>query len=106
MGGISTAFGPPLVLYFTALRLPKDEFVAAIGVVWSFASLFLIAVFYGAGILAGERMVWSMAACLPVGIGLWIGIRLRSRIPQEPFRRLVGLALLLLGANLVRRGLQ
>jgi uncharacterized membrane protein YfcA len=47
-----------------------------------------------------------MAACLPVGIGLWIGIRLRSRIPQEPFRRLVGLALLLLGANLVRRGLQ
>lgn len=106
MGGVSTAYGPPLVLYFTALRLPKDEFVAAIGVVWSFASLFLIAVFFGAGILAGERMAWSVAACLPVGIGLWFGIRLRSRIPQVPFRRLVGLALLLLGANLVRRGLQ
>lgn len=106
LGGVSTAFGPPLLLYFTALRLSKDEFIAAIGVVWGFASLFLIAAFHGAGILAGERLVWSVVACLPVGIGLWAGIRLRSRIPQVPFRRLVGLALLVLGANLVRRGLQ
>ena len=106
LGGISTAFGPPLVMYFTALRLPKDQFVAAIGVVWSFASLFLIVAFHSAAVLAGNRIAWSMAACIPVGIGLWAGIRLRDRIPQQPFRRLVGFALLVLGANLVRRGLQ
>ena len=106
LGGISTAFGPPLVMYFTALRLPKEQFIAAIGVVWSFASVFLITTFYGASILAGERIAWSLAACIPVGVGLWIGIRLRNRIPQGPFRRLVGLALLVLGLNLVRRGIQ
>ena len=106
LGGISTAFGPPLVMYLTALRLSKDQFVAAIGVVWSFASVFLIATFYSASILVGERITWSLAACVPVGLGLWTGIRLRNRIPQEPFRRLVGLALLILGLNLVRRGIQ
>ena len=105
LGGISTAFGPPLLMYFSALRLPKAQFVAAIGVVWSFASLFLIAAFYSAAILIGERIAWSMAACIPVALGLWVGIRLRNRIPQEPFRRLVGLGLLLLGANLIRRGM-
>ncbi len=106
LGGISTAFGPPLVMYFTALRLSKEQFVAAIGVVWTFASVFLIATFYGASILAGERIAWSIAACVPVGLGLWIGIRLRNRIPQEPFRRLVGFSLLILGLNLIRRGIQ
>ena len=106
LGGVSTAFGPPLVMYFTALRLRKEEFVAAIGVVWSFASLFLIVAFHSTAILAGQRIAWSVAACVPVGVGLWVGVRLRDRIPQAPFRRLVGLALLVLGANLVRRGIQ
>lgn len=104
LGGISTAFGPPLVMFFTALRLPKEQFVAAVGVVWTLASLFLVAAFYGVSILAGERIAWSLAACVPVGVGLWLGVRLRRRIPQAPFRRLVGVALLILGLNLVRRG--
>ena len=105
MGGISTAYGPPLIMYLTALRLPKAEFVAAIGVIWTFAAVVLIVAFNRTGILVGERIGWSLAACIPVGIGLWIGSRVRDRIPQEPFRRLVRLALLLLGANLIRRGL-
>jgi uncharacterized membrane protein YfcA len=105
LGGISTAFGPPLILYFTALRLPKDQFVSAIGVVWTFSSLFLLVAFQGSGVLNGERFLWSLGACAPVGIGLWLGIRLRGRIPQTLFRRLVAVALVLLGLNMVRRGL-
>lgn len=105
LGGISTAYGPPLIMYLTALRLPKVEFVAAIGTIWSFAALVLIVAFNRSGILDGERFWWSLAACVPVGFGLWIGSRLRDRIPQEPFRRVVRLALLVLGANLLRRGL-
>ena len=106
LGGISTAFGPPLVMYFAALRLPKDQFVAAIAVVWTFASVFLILALHGASILVEERIAWSAAACIPVGLGLWVGVRMRNRIPQEPFRRIVALALLILGANLIRQGMQ
>ena len=106
LGGVSTAFGPPLIMYLTALRLSKAEFVAAIGAIWTFASLMLIVAFHQSGILVGERAWWSLAACIPVGAGLWLGSRLRDRIPQEPFRRLVRLALLLLGVNLIRRAIQ
>ena len=105
LGGVSTAYGPPLIMYLSALRLSKVEFVAAIGAIWTFASLVLILAFHLSGILVGERLWWSLAACIPVGLGLWLGSRLRDRIPQEPFRRLIRLALLLLGANLVRRAL-
>lgn len=106
LGGVSTAYGPPLIMYLSALRLPKAEYMAAIGAIWTFASLVLIVAFHRSGILVGERAAWSLAACIPVAVGLWIGSQLRDRIPQEPFRRLVRLALLLLGANLIRRGLQ
>ncbi|MDJ0740066.1 MAG: sulfite exporter TauE/SafE family protein, partial [Gammaproteobacteria bacterium] len=105
LGGISTAFGPPLVMYFTALRLPKEQFVAAIGVVWTFGSVFLLIALHSASVLTAERLAASLAACVPVGVGLWFGVRMRDRIPQEPFRRVIGVALLLLGANLVRRAL-
>lgn len=105
LGGVSTAFGPLLIMYLTALRLDKAAFIAAIGAIWTFGSLALIVAFNRAGILVGERFAWSLAACLPVGIGLWVGSRLRGRIAQGPFRRLVTVALFLLGANLIRRAL-
>ena len=35
LGGLSTIFGPPLLIYLNFLRLPKERFVAAIGVIFS-----------------------------------------------------------------------
>ncbi len=103
LGGMSTAYGPPVLMYLTALRLDKTAFIAAIGAIWSFASVTLIVAFNQTGILVGERILWSLGACVPVGIGLWVGSRLRERIAQAPFRRMVTIALFLLGANLIRR---
>ena len=105
LGSISTAYGPPVIMYLAALRLDKAEFVAAIGTILSVASLALIVSFNQVGILVGERFIWSLAACLPVSAGLWIGSRVRHRIPQEPFRRVVTIALFVLGFNLIRRAL-
>lgn len=103
LGSISTAYGPPVVMYLTALRLDKAQFVAAIGTIMSLASIALILAFGQVGILAGDRIFWSLAACLPVGSGLLIGGWVRRRIPQEPFRRVVIVALFILGLNLIRR---
>ncbi|MCB1800354.1 MAG: sulfite exporter TauE/SafE family protein [Gammaproteobacteria bacterium] len=105
LGSISTAYGPPVIMYLAALRLDKAEFVAAIGAILSVASIALIVAFSQAGILVGERFAWSLAACLPVGIGLLLGKRLRGRIAPEPFRRVVTIALFVLGFNLIRRGI-
>lgn len=105
LGGVTTVYGPPLLMYLTALRLNKEQYIAAIVVVWTAAALFLVVVFNQTGILVGERFWWSAAACVPVGVGMWIGVHLRGRIPEEPFRQLIRVGLLLLGANLIRRGL-
>lgn len=105
LGSISTAYGPPVIMYLAALRLDKAAFVAAIGTIMSLASIALIVAFHQVGILVGERLAWSLAACVPVGLGIWIGARLRRRIAQGPFRRVVTIALFVLGLNLIRRAL-
>ncbi len=105
LGGLSTIFGPPLVIYLNLLRLPKDLFVAAIGVTFFVTSLFLFLAFGSVGILSRQTIIWSALAILPVVLGQSAGTRLRSRLPQQPFQRVVLIFLLLLGLNLVRRAL-
>ena len=105
LGGLSTIFGPPLVLYLNLLRLPKDRFVAAIGVIFFFTSLFLFLAFGSVGILSTQTALLSALAIPPVFVGQYIGARLRSCMPQRFFQRIVLIFLLLLGMNLLRRAL-
>lgn len=105
LGGLSTIFGPPLIIYLNLLRLPKDLFVAAIGVTFFFTSLFLFCAFGSVGILNLQTAILSALAIMPVFLGQYIGSRLRSHLPQQAFQRIVLVFLLLLGLNLVRRAL-
>ena len=104
IGGITTAYGAVLVLYLNAIRLPKDQFVATVGVIWFSGSIFLLAGFGAVGILTWPRLLVSALAVVPALIGMWVGRRLRDRVDETRFRRLVLLAIFLVGLNLVRRG--
>ena len=57
------------------------------------------------GLLTLELVGLSAAGAVPMGAGLLLGGRLRERIPQRTFERLLLLVLFLIGINLVRRGL-
>jgi hypothetical protein len=105
LGGLSTAWGPPVLMYLSAQRLPKDLFVSTVGVIWSFASLFLIASFSSLNILTIDTAILSAMALLPMLAGMFIGQRLRRRIDQQRFQRMVLIVLALVGVNLLRRAL-
>jgi len=104
LGGISTMWGPPMTMYLVMLRLPKDAFVRAIGLVWSSASVPLVIAYVENGILSTETAPVSLLACIPAFAGLWGGQRIRDRINQETFRRTLLVVLFLIGLNLIRRG--
>ena len=103
IGGASTIWGPPMTMYFVALRLPKDEFIRAVGLVWFIASIPLVVAYYRNGILNDETIPLTLLACLPTAGGMILGQVLRGRFNQELFRKAVLVTLLLLGLNLVRR---
>jgi uncharacterized membrane protein YfcA len=105
MGGISNFFGPPLIIYLTALRLPKDVFVPTIAVFFLVSSL----PFYGSlvyhDILTWQVAVGSAIAAVVATIGVSFGGILRKRVSQEMFEKILLIALVVIGINLIRRGI-
>lgn len=105
LGGISTIWGPPITLYFLMLRMKKEEFVRTVGLIWFCASIPLVLAYMKYGILNAQTIPLSLAACVPGVIGLVIGQKIRRRINQDTFRKVLLAFLFLVGLNLIRRAL-
>jgi uncharacterized protein len=105
LGGISAIWGPPMMIYFVMLRLPKEDYIQAVGVVWFIASIPLVIAYARYGILTAETTLLSGLACIPGFIGLAIGQALRKYTNQQAFTRLLLLFLFVISVNLLRRAI-
>lgn len=89
IGGISTFYGAPLMLYLVWLRLPKDLFVVAISLMYFVGATGLLAGLLLFGVTQFQGLGLSAVGCLPVFAGLWLGQRLRVRLDERRFARLL-----------------
>ncbi len=93
VGSMTGGFGPILAIFLLSLRLPRETFMWALGILLLLAASSL-GLFYA---LLGAFPAWvfytSAAACIPAIIGMWAGGKIRKRVSPELFRKLV-LALL------------
>ena len=92
-----------MTIYFVLLRLSKEEFVQAVGLVWFAGSIPLLAAYIDNGLLNEETAWLSVGACLPAFIGLGLGQWVRKRIDQALFRKALLVMLFVVGLNLLRR---
>jgi uncharacterized membrane protein YfcA len=105
LGGISTIWGPPMMMYFVSLRLGKEMYIRTVGLVWFAASIPLLIAYVRYGILTVESTIISALACIPAFAGLIAGQRVRHLINQRTFRAILLGFLFLSGLNLLRRAL-
>jgi len=105
LGGLTAIWGPPMMMLFVMLKLDKDDWVQTVGLVWFVGSVPLTYAYWQNGMLNPETAPMSLYACLPGMLGIWIGEVIRRRINQDTFRRVMLLALFVIGANLVRRAI-
>ena len=103
LGGMTTFFGPPLIMYLFALNLEKDEFVGTISTVYLCAAVPLAVALGMFGVMGGEEYLWSTVAAAPLFLGVLLGQWLRTRISQSLFRRGLLLMLLIVGVRLIYR---
>ena len=104
LGGVAAMAGPLVFIFLLAKGLRGKEFTKE-------ASLYLVV---SAGLLAvllaaSRAFSWldvsvSTAAMLPVVLGMYLGQHMRDRIAPETFRKLVLIAVIAAGAELVRHG--
>lgn len=105
LGGVSTIWGPPLMMFLMTLNLKKDEWVRTVGLIWFAGAIPLTLTYWHNGMLNEQSFPLSLAACIPGMIGILIGEKIRSRINQESFRKVMLVLLFLIGLNLIRRAL-
>ena len=105
VGGMSGVWGPPTVLYLTALGTEKTEQMRVQGVIYGLGALALVGAHIGSGILRVETFGLSLAMVPPAIFGMWIGGKVQDRIDQVTFRKMTLLVLTIAALNLVRRAL-
>ncbi len=101
LGGAYNTSGPPVILYGHARGWPPQVFKANLQAFFLASSSMV----FGAHLLAGDigSATWlQAAAALPaLAVGLWLGHRAAAFLPPEGFRKLVLIALVLLGLKML-----
>mgnify|MGYP006284449637 FL=1 len=100
MSGMVGVWAVPGVVWMTLLRLPRDELVQTLGIVFVTLSVALAGSFAQRALLDGTTLALSVAALPAMFAGLFVGERLRARIPEAVFRRVFLVALLVLGVTI------
>lgn len=101
--GATGVFVLPAVPYLQALGLHRDALVQALGLSFTVSTLALAAGLGMHGAFRIEQAGPSVLAVAPALAGMWLGGRLRRRIPPARFRLCVLALLLLLGLELATR---
>ena len=101
LGGMTTFFGPPLIMFLFALKLDKDEFVGTISTLYLCAAVPLVVALGMVGFMGPDEYLRSTAAAAPLFLGVLVGQWLRTRISQSAFRRGLLFMLLVVGVRLI-----
>jgi uncharacterized membrane protein YfcA len=103
IAGLTGSFLVPAAQWLQAIRLPREQFVQGFGLGVVVAHASLAAALAGGGMLPAGLGLASVAGVLPAFAGMEAGRRLRTRLDEAAFRRVVQVALGGLGAWLVVR---
>ncbi len=103
LGGLSGLYGPILISYMLALRVPKDEFVSALALMYFLGSFPLYGSLAVAEVLTLEVALVSLGGAVIIGLMILIGQRIRDRLDEERYRKLILGLLFIIGCDLLRR---
>lgn len=106
VGGLSSMFGPMLIIYLVSIPgLDKERFVATISFLYISCVIPWVAMLAWFGILDQKLVLLSSLATLPVVVGLFVGEALRKGVSDACFRKMVLVVLLVSGGAMLWRAL-
>jgi uncharacterized protein len=101
IGGLSSVFSPPIVMYLLGRDAGKDEFIAATGFLFFAGCAPLVLAFLLNGVLTLDLALSSMFGLVVALAGFMLGEWIRSYISPDWFRKLILLFFLIMGCRLI-----
>jgi uncharacterized membrane protein YfcA len=99
--GMTGSMSVPGVMYLRALKLTKDDLLCAMGILFLTSTLAMGGSLWWFDRATQELSALSVIMCVPVALGVWVGLRVRSTLSEEQFKKIFLSAFTALGAYLV-----
>lgn len=104
IGGVSSLFGIPVIIYMTSLGLERAEFMTSISIIYFFAALPYTAGLMTFGVVSEIELLGSALAVVPALLGIALATRVVRRMDERRFRYLLNYILMGLGMLMILRG--
>lgn len=101
IGGLSSVFSPPIVMYLLGRDADKDEFIAATGFLFFAGCAPLVLALWINGVLTIDLAISSMLGLVVALVGFMLGEWIRGYISQQFFRKIILLFFLIMGSRLI-----
>ena len=101
LGGAYNTAGPPVIVYASLRRWPREKFRAVLQAFFLFNATLIVASHYVAHHLTGDVLTFYLYAAPAILLGILIGSRFDARLNADRFRTLVMAMILLLGLSLI-----
>lgn len=105
IGGVSSLFGIPIIIYMTSLGLSRAEFLTSISIIYFFAGTPYLLGLLAFGAMEPVQLLGSSLAVVPAMIGLSLASRMAQKWDEVKFRQLLNLFLIGLGVVMILRGI-
>ncbi|NNH79092.1 sulfite exporter TauE/SafE family protein [Acinetobacter sp. ANC 5380] len=104
-GALTVATGVvviPVVPYLQSLHLKRDDLVQSLGLAFTISTICL-AVFLHQNPVEDTPLDYKMSliALLPALVGMWLGTKIRYRIPEQKFRKVFFCGLVIFGGYML-----
>jgi uncharacterized protein len=101
IGGLTSIWGVPIIMYLILRKADKEEFVDTTGFLFLVAVIPATVGYISTGILITETIPLAIVCGMAALIGMRIGREIRKRIVAETFKRLLLLLFIAIGVKLI-----
>lgn len=105
IGGVSSLFGIPVIIYMTSLGLARAEFLTSISIIYFFAAIPYLVGLMTFGVVTQTELIGSALAVIPALLGIALATRLVRGLDEQRFRHMLNYILMGLGFLMILRGI-
>ena len=105
LGGLTTFYAPPIITFLISINLDKEFFIRTTATMYFFASIPLYSSMIYHGLGNYYDLIMSLVLVVPAIIGQFFGSKIRKKLSNEIFQKLILLILIMIGFSLLFKNL-
>ena len=105
LGGLTTFYAPPIITFLISINLDKEFFIRTTATMYFFASIPLYSSMIYHGLGNYYDLIMSLILVVPAIIGQFFGSKIRKKLSNEIFQKLILIILIMIGFSLLFKNL-